>query len=204
VGADAICEKPLVLNPCNLDALERIEQETGRRIWTVLQLRVHPALVALKQRLDAESGRGQKHSVDLAYITPRGPWYHYSWKGRDEQSGGLVTNIGVHFFDLLIWLFGAPQSHAVLSRDAVKVAGELALERADVRWLLSLDRHDLPAPPPAGTQATVRSIVIDGAQVDFSEGFTGLHTQVYARTLAGRGFGVADARPSIELVQRLR
>lgn len=202
IGADAICEKPLVINPWNLDALQDLELETGRRVWTVLQLRVHPALVALKARLDAEPET--RHTVDLRYITSRGPWYRYSWKGSEEKSGGLATNIGVHFFDLLLWLFGGAQTVTVRERNDLRVSGALALARADVQWLLSIDRNDLPPRTSSANTPTFRSIIIDGEEIEFSDGFADLHTRVYERTLAGNGFGIADARPAIELVHGIR
>lgn len=205
VGADVICEKPLVINPWNLDALEQLEAETGKRIHTVLQLRTHPALVALRERLAAEKAGGAMHDVVLSYVTSRGLWYDVSWKGQAEKSGGIPTNIGIHFFDLLLWLFGgateAPRVHLSEPR---RMAGSLALERARVRWFLSVDRRDLPAPVEPGGKTTFRAITVDGIDLEFSEGFTDLHTRVYQETLAGRGFGIADARPSIELVHRIR
>ena len=201
VGAHAICEKPLVMNPWNLDVLEDLEAEYGRRVSTVLQLRVHPSLVALRDRLGASSDR--RHRVRLSYVTARGTWYRYSWKGDEQRSGGVATNIGIHFFDLLLWLFGDAVRSEVHLAEGERVAGFLELERADVQWFLSLDRNDLPAAVPQG-QTTFRSIRVDGEEVEFSGGFRDLHTVVYERTLAGEGFGVADARPSIELVHRIR
>lgn len=202
IGADVICEKPLVINPWNLDALAELEQETGRRVSTVLQLRVHPSLLELKRRLDTEPER--RHSVCLTYVTARGPWYHYSWKGDSEKSGGLVTNIGIHFFDLLLWLFGCPRVTEVHAANKMRAAGFFDLERADVTWFLSVDHRDLPFDPEPGRRSTFRSITVDGEEVEFSGGFTDLHTTVYEETLAGRGFGIEDARPSIELVHRVR
>ena len=203
VGAQAICEKPLVINPWNLDALEALEIETGNRVNTVLQLRVHPAMVALKARLDAEP-LGVVHDVCLTYVTGRGPWYGQTWKGSEERSGGLATNIGIHLFDLLLWLFGSVRSQEVHRKDARHVAGFLVLQRANVRWFLSVDVADLPFPARPGETMTHRSITVDGAEIEFTEGFTELHTRVYERTLEGRGFGIADARPSIELTHRIR
>ena len=201
VGADAICEKPLVINPWNLDALEELERETGRRVNTVLQLRLHPSLIALKQKLAAKSAR---HDVSLTYVTSRGHWYDVSWKGSPERSGGVATNIGIHFFDLLMWLFGPVLECDVHRSDPTKMAGHLELERATVRWFLSTDRHDLPFVAQPGSRTTFRSIAVDGEEVEFTEGFADLHTRVYDETLAGRGFGIADARPSIELAYRIR
>lgn len=201
--ADALCEKPLVINPWNLDALERIEEECGRHVWTVLQLRVHPTLVALRERLEKER-HGKRHQVVLTYITSRGPWYFVSWKGSEERAGGITLNIGIHFFDLLLWFFGQVQNQEVHLRDPQKAAGVLELERAEVRWFLSVDRSDLPFFAEPGDKTTFRSLTVDEEEVEFSEGFTDLHTRVYESVLAGRGYGIADARPSIELVYRLR
>ncbi|MDP1571561.1 MAG: Gfo/Idh/MocA family oxidoreductase [Vicinamibacterales bacterium] len=201
-GAHAICEKPIVINPWNLDALEELERETGCRVWTVLQLRVHPQLIALRERLRAEAGR--RHQVSLTYITSRGGWYQVSWKGQEERSGGIVTNIGIHFFDLLIWLFGPVQSSEVHVRALQRAAGAITLEHADVQWFLSTDASDLPFTPEPGVKTTHRSITVDGDEVEFSEGFGDLHTRVYEETMAGRGFGIADARPSVELTARIR
>jgi UDP-N-acetyl-2-amino-2-deoxyglucuronate dehydrogenase len=202
VGAHAICEKPLVLNPWNLDALAELEKETGRRVFTILQLRVHPALIDLKERLAVDSPK--RHQVVLSYITSRGPWYRYSWKGNTERSGGIATNIGIHFFDLLMWLFGSVEQSRVHLRQNERSAGAVTLERADVSWLLSIDRSDLPFEPEPGKPATYRSITVDGEEIEFSGGFTDLHTRVYEETLAGRGFGIEDARPSVELAQQMR
>jgi len=202
-GADVICEKPLVINPWNLDALQELEAETGRRIATILQLRVHPALVALKARLDAESAN-RKRDVVLTYVTSRGPWYHVSWKGIAERSGGVATNIGIHFFDLLMWLFGPAQSSEVHVREQARMAGRFELARAHVRWFLSVDPRDLPESARAAGRTTFRSITVDDEEIEFTDGFTDLHTRVYEETLAGRAFGIADARPSIEFVHQIR
>lgn len=202
-GGNALCEKPVVINPWNLDALEQLEAETGRRIFTVLQLRLHPALLALKARLEAEPPAMQ-HDVLLTYVTGRGGWYDISWKGSEAQSGGVATNIGIHFFDLLMWLFGAPAANEVHMRQPHRMAGALELAHAHVRWFLSVDRADLPFAAEPGQRNTYRSITVDGEEVEFSDGFGDLHTRVYERTLAGAGFGIADARPSIELVHRIR
>jgi UDP-N-acetyl-2-amino-2-deoxyglucuronate dehydrogenase len=202
VGADAICEKPLVINPWNLDGLQEIEHETGKRVFTVLQLRLHPDLVALKARLDASPAT--MHDVTLTYITGRGRWYNVSWKGSEERSGGVVTNIGIHFFDLLLWLFGGVESSIVLNREPTKASGFLQLARARVRWSLSTDIRDLPFSPQLGGKTTFRSITVDGSEVEFSEGFVDLHTKVYADVLGGGGFRINDARPAIELAHRIR
>jgi UDP-N-acetyl-2-amino-2-deoxyglucuronate dehydrogenase len=202
VGADAICEKPLVVNPWNLDALQELERETGRRVHTVLQLRLHPVLIELKQRLALEPPT--LHDVSLTYVTARGRWYDVSWKGSEERSGGLLTNIGIHFFDLLLWLFGPVQSTAVYTRTSRCARGSLRLERAFVRWFLSSDPADLPFPAGDGGRNSFRSITVDNRELEFTDGFVDLHTRVYEEVLAGRGFGIDDARPSIELVHRVR
>jgi UDP-N-acetyl-2-amino-2-deoxyglucuronate dehydrogenase len=201
VGADAICEKPLVINPWNLDALEELERETGRRVYTVLQLRLHPTLIELKKTLAAA---GPRHEVSLTYITSRGHWYDVSWKGSPERSGGIATNIGIHFFDLLMWLFGPPLECDVHLSEPTKMAGQLELERATVRWFLSTDHRDLPFAAQPGGRTTLRSIVVDQHEIEFTEGFADLHTRVYERVLAGQGFRIADARPAIELAHRIR
>jgi UDP-N-acetyl-2-amino-2-deoxyglucuronate dehydrogenase len=202
-GADVICEKPLVINPWNLDALEELEAETGRRIATILQLRTHPALVALKAKLDAEPAV-RRRDVILTYITSRGPWYHVSWKGVEERSGGVATNIGIHFFDLLMWLFGPADSSEVHVREQARMAGAFSLAHADVQWFLSVDPRDLPDTARTAGRTTVRSITVDGEEIEFTDGFTDLHTRVYEETLAGRGFCIADARRSIEFVHHVR
>jgi UDP-N-acetyl-2-amino-2-deoxyglucuronate dehydrogenase len=201
VGADVICEKPLVINPWNFDALQELEAETHHRINTVLQLRVHPSLMQLKESLQQEGGQ---HDVELTYITSRGPWYHVSWKGHEDKSGGIATNIGVHFFDLLLWLFGPTQGIRVYHADDNRMSGFIELERARVRWFLSVDKDDLPVQAKTAGKTTFRSITVDGKEIEFSEGFTDLHTRVYEETLAGRGFGIVDARPSIELTHAIR
>ncbi|MBN1666149.1 MAG: Gfo/Idh/MocA family oxidoreductase [Anaerolineales bacterium] len=204
VGADVICEKPLVINPWNLDPLVDLEQETGRRIFTVLQLRLHPELLKLREKLLQERGDHGKHDVVMTYLTSRGAWYHTSWKGIAEKSGGVATNIGIHFFDLLMWLFGSVGDVRLHQADNQRMAGFIDLEYARVRWFLSVDHNDLPFITKPGQKSTYRSITVDGQEVEFSEGFTDLHTRVYEETLAGRGFGISDARPSIELVHRIR
>ena len=203
VGADVICEKPLVINPWNLDALQELEHELGRRINAVLQLRLHPGLLQLRETLQKENSARQ-HDVCLTYVTARGRWYHVSWKGSLEKSGGIATNIGIHFFDLLLWLFGPAGECRVYHADANRMAGFLELERARVRWFLSIVHTDLPFPSQPGTSSTYRSITVDGQEIEFTQGFTDLHTRVYEEALAGRGFGIEDARPSLDLVYRLR
>ena len=202
-GAHVVCEKPLVINPWNLDGLQDLERESGRRVNTVLQLRLHPELVALRERL-ATAKPKDLHEVTLKYVTARGSWYDVSWKGSEERSGGLVTNIGIHFFDLLLWLFGGVKSCDVHVREPRRMSGHLELERARVNWFLSAESADLPFTPEPGVRTTYRSIAVDGSEIEFSEGFTDLHTRVYQEVLAGRGFGIDDSRPSIELTHRIR
>ena len=201
--AHAICEKPLVLNPWNLDLLEKLEEEYKRKIFSILQLRVHPSLISLKDKIEKER-KTSKHKVELTYVTSRGKWYDYSWKGDPQKSGGIATNIGIHFFDLLIWLFGKPINYNILLNRTDKMKGELELESADVYWLLSIDKKDLAGDLIRGGKTTYRSIKIDDKEIEFTEGFTELHTEVYRRTLNGNGFTISDARPSIEFVQKLR
>lgn len=200
-GADVICEKPLVINPWNLDALEEIEAESGRRVNTILQLRVHPSLMQLR---DSLASSRDVHDVELTYITSRGLWYHVSWKGSYEKSGGVATNIGIHFFDLLMWLFGSVGGIKTYHADDDRMSGFIELERARVRWFLSVDRNDLPEQAKAANKTTYRSITVDGKEIEFSEGFTDLHTKVYEETLAGRGFGIKEARPSVQLTHDIR
>lgn len=202
VQADALCEKPLVLNPWNLDVLEELEEEYNQRVWTVLQLRLHPSLLKLRKKI-SESDPDKKRKVKLTYITSRGTWYHYSWKGDEEKSGGVATNIGIHFFDMLLWLFGAPQNVELHIRKKSRMAGILELPDADVEWYLSLEKEDLPD-HLAEKQSTYRSISVDGEEIEFSGAFRDLHTRIYEETLKGNGFGIQDARPSIELVHKLR
>jgi len=203
VGADAICEKPLVLNPWNIEALRELEEESQGRVYTILQLRVHPSLIALKEKISAQKRNG-KYDVVLTYITSRGSWYLVSWKGQHERSGGLATNIGVHFFDLLIWLFGPVEHSEVHLATQYKTGGFIELEKARVCWFLSIDKSDLPQEIAAKRQPTYRSITIDDEEVEFSGGFTDLHTEVYRNILAGNGFGLDDALPSVSLVQSIR
>src|SRR6056297_2389332 len=203
VGADAICEKPLVLNPWNLDILQELEEEYDQRVWTILQLRVHPSLVQLKKRIEAEKDDGKRYKIRLTYITSRVLWYHYSWKGDQEMSGGIGTNIGIHFFDLLMWLFGPAQNTELYVREDNRMGGYLELPNADVEWFLSLEPDDIPD-SVGENKRTFREINVDGHAVEFSGGFTDLHTRVYEKTLNGNGFGIEDARPSIELVHKLR
>ena len=199
-GADAICEKPLVLNPWNIDGLAEIEQDTGRQISTILQRRHHPSIIALKDKV-AQSNR--MHAVDLTYITSRGRWYHTSWKGDETKSGGIATNIGVHFFDMLTYVFGKVTRNILHLRAPERMAGYLECERAAVRWFLSVDRNDLPEGLPEN-QTTYRSITVDDREFEFSGGFGDLHTASYEAILAGNGFGLDEVRPSVEIVSTLR
>lgn len=202
-GADVICEKPLVINPWNLDALQEIEIETGKHINTVLQLRLHTKLLELREHL-LSAKLDKKHDVILSYVTVRGKWYFFSWKGNTQKSGGIATNIGIHFFDMLIWLFGSVETSVVYCSETNRMSGFLELERANVRWYLSLDSKDLPSSPHASGSTTYRSITVDGKEIDFTQGFTDLHTRVYEEVLAGNGFGIDSIRPSTELVYSLQ
>ena len=205
LGAHAICEKPLVIEPWNLEYLSKLEEESAGRVYTMLQLRIHPALTALKQTL-ADAPADTRHRVVLTYVSPRGPWYDVSWKGVEERSGGIAMNIGVHFFDLLVWLFGAPDKVEVHLRRKRKMAGFLSLKDADVSWFLSVDSEDAlrTTSGEAAEQRSIRSLRLDDREIDFSRSFQELHTHVYEEILAGRGWGIADAAPSISLVHTLR
>lgn len=200
--ADAICEKPLVLNPWNIDGLAEMEHSTGRCIHNLLQLRLHPAVNELKARIDRDGG-DRTHDVELTYITSRGRWYEVSWKGDVHKSGGIATNIGVHFFDMLVYVFGGIRRNVVHLREDTRNAGHLELDRACVRWFLSVDRNDLPA-RASENGPSYRSITVDGEEFEFSGGFTDLHTESYRQILAGNGFGIEEVRPSIETVAHIR
>jgi UDP-N-acetyl-2-amino-2-deoxyglucuronate dehydrogenase len=200
--AHVICEKPLALAPAALDELATLESRTERRLYTVLQLRVHERLLALRERLLAEPER--EHDVVLTYLTGRGPWYQASWKGDPEKSGGIATNIGIHLFDLLLWLFGPARRERVHLSDQKRMSGTLELARARVRWFLSVDPADAARLPGERQGFTHRTLAVDGESVDFSDGFGGLHTRVYEEILAGRGLGIDDARASVELTHRLK
>lgn len=202
IDADAICEKPIALNPWNVDALEQIVEETARNVHAILQLRLHPTILALRDRIK-NAPADRKKDVDLTYITPRGRWYMASWKGSVEKSGGVATNIGVHFFDMLQWIFGDVQYNIVHVDEPAKAAGFLELTRARVRWFLSIDSHDLPTYPQEKA-GTFRSIMVDGEEVEFSGGFADLHTRSYEEILAGRGFTLADAKPAVQIVSDIR
>jgi UDP-N-acetyl-2-amino-2-deoxyglucuronate dehydrogenase len=201
--AFAICEKPLVLNPWNLDALTELEQETGKRIFTILQLRLHPAIIALREKI-AHGPANKVYVVKLKYITSRGKWYHISWKGDLAHSGGIATNIGIHFFDMLSWIFGDVNENIVTIHESDQAAGILKLEKANVDWHLSINADHLPSLVKEQGKRTYRSITVDGEEVEFSEGFTDLHTRSYEQILAGNGFGLEDARKSIIIAQGIR
>ena len=201
-GSEAICEKPLVLNPGDIDGLAALQKSTGKRVHTILQLRLHPAIIALKEQIAADRGN-RMHEVDLTYITSRGQWYYESWKGDEARSGGLATNIGVHFYDMLSFVFGPLKENVVHHRAMDCTSGYLEYEKARVRWFLSINVRDVPE-SVAAKQRTYRSITVDGKEVEFSEGFTDLHTLSYREILAGRGFPLDHVRPSIETVARIR
>lgn len=202
-GADAICEKPLVLNTWNIDGLLDIEKDTGRKVNTILQLRVHPSIIALREKVQGEN-RTTKHEVDLTYITSRGHWYLQSWKGDVKKSGGIATNIGVHFYDMLHFIFGELQENVVHYSDETMAAGYLEYKKARVRWFLSVDYKHVPDSAKAQGQRTYRSITVDGEEIEFSGGFTDLHTRSYEEILAGRGFGLEENRVAIETVSHIR
>ena len=202
-GADAICEKPIVLNPWNIDGLIEMERDTGRRVNTILQLRLHPAIIALRDKVAARDD-GHVFDVDLTYITSRGHWYLQSWKGDANKSGGIATNIGVHFFDMLHFVFGGLRGNVVHLMTPTKAAGFLQYERARVRWFLSVDVNDVPADARAAGKRTFRAITVDQENFEFSEGFTDLHTRSYEEILAGRGFGLEQNRVAVETVSAIR
>ena len=203
IGANVICEKPVVLNPWNIDALAEIEEETGNQIFTILQLRLHPAIIALKEKIAAEP-KGKKHQVELDYITSRGHWYYASWKGDIQKSGGIATNIGVHFFDMLMWIFGDVKENIVKEHSQNTASGILELENASVKWRLSIDVNSLPKEVRIAGKRTYRSLNINGEAFEFSDGFTELHTKSYAEILAGNGFPLMETRKAIELVHKIR
>jgi UDP-N-acetyl-2-amino-2-deoxyglucuronate dehydrogenase len=202
-GADAICEKPLVLNPWNAEALMEIEKETGRKVYTILQLRLHPAIIELKKQIE-NSPKDKIYNIDLRYITSRGNWYQISWKGDKSKSGGIATNIGIHFFDMLLWIFGAVKNSAVKTHEEDHAEGYLELERARVNWFLSINEEHVPADARKAGKRTYRSLTIENKELEFSEGFTDLHTVSYNHILSGAGFGIQDAFPSLELVHSIR
>lgn len=205
-GADAICEKPLVLNPWNIDALEEVERRNGGRVYNILQLRLHPSIVALKEKVSRELAENpdRVYDIDLTYLTSRGKWYFISWKGDEAKSGGIASNIGVHFYDMLSWIFGEVEENIVHLKTPYANAGYLKLRHANVRWFLSVVYDYIPDEIKAQGQRTYRSITVDGEEIEFSGGFTDLHTRSYEEILKGNGFGLQEARPSIEIVSTIR
>jgi UDP-N-acetyl-2-amino-2-deoxyglucuronate dehydrogenase len=201
--AEAICEKPIVLNPWNIDALQEIENETGRKIYTILQLRLHPKILELREKI-RNGPKDKVYDIDMTYVTSRGNWYSISWKGDIQKSGGVATNIGIHFFDMLSWIFGDTRKNIVHISEPHKAAGYLELENARVRWFLSLDYNDIPLIQRASGKRTFRSITVNGEEIEFSEGFADLHTMTYKEILAGRGFGLKEARQSVETAYSIR
>jgi UDP-N-acetyl-2-amino-2-deoxyglucuronate dehydrogenase len=202
-NAQVICEKPLVLNPWNVEALDQLQRETGREAFNILQLRLHPDIIALKEKVQ-NSDPSKMFELDLSYITSRGNWYYTSWKGDIEKSGGIATNIGIHFFDMLIWIFGAVKENVVHVHTHDRAAGFLQLERARVRWFLSINEETVPEAARAKGKRTYRSITLEGTEIEFSDGFTDLHTKSYEAILAGKGFNLREALPSIEVAHAIR
>jgi UDP-N-acetyl-2-amino-2-deoxyglucuronate dehydrogenase len=203
IGADVICEKPVVLNPWNIEALMEIEKETGGHVFTILQLRLHPAIIALKEKI-AAAPADKKYTVNLQYITSRGHWYHTSWKGDIEKSGGIATNIGVHFFDMLIWIFGDVKVNTVKEHTTQTASGELELQNANINWMLSIDANTLPVEAKAAGKRTFRTLTIDGESFEFSDGFTELHTKSYQEILNGNGFPISETLKAIQVVHAIR
>ncbi|MBN2350383.1 MAG: Gfo/Idh/MocA family oxidoreductase [Bacteroidales bacterium] len=203
IGADAICEKPLVLNPWNVDALAEIEKESGKSIYNILQLRLHPSIVELKKKIESLP-KDKIHDIELTYITSRGHWYDISWKGNIQKSGGVATNIGVHFFDMLIWIFGEVKQNIVHLSTPKKASGYLELKNARVKWFLSIDYNDIPDNYKETHQRTYRSITLDNQEIEFSTGFTDLHTESYKKILKNKGFRLLEAKPSIQTVFEIR
>jgi len=203
IGANVICEKPLVLNPWNVDALAEIEKEYPGKIYNILQLRLHPSVIALKKMVD-EGDPNKVYEVDLQYITSRGKWYHVSWKGNESKAGGIATNIGIHFFDVLIWVFGEVEESRVDQSKPTKASGFLKLKRASVEWKLSVDKNDLPKEVIEKDLRTFRSLKIENKAFEFSGGFEGLHTKSYEYILDGKGFTVKEVYSSIKLSNELR
>jgi len=205
-GADAICEKPLVLNPTDIDELKKLEEKTGKKVYNILQLRLHPSIVALKEKVAKElkENPDKVYEIDLTYLTSRGKWYYESWKGKEEKSGGLASNIGVHFYDMLTWIFGEVEENIVHLKTADASAGSFKLKNANVRWFLSVNYDYIPDDVKATGQRTYRSITVDGEEIEFSGGFTDLHTRSYEEILKGNGFGLDEAYGSISTVATIR
>jgi UDP-N-acetyl-2-amino-2-deoxyglucuronate dehydrogenase len=202
-GCNVICEKPLVLNPWNLDALEEIEVETGKKVNTILQLRLHPAIIELRNKIQSSS-ENEIYDIDLKYITSRGKWYHRSWKGDIAKSGGIATNIGVHFFDMLTWIFGDLEKVVVTNQNSETAQGKLYLQKARVNWMLSIDYNEIPSDVKLQGKRTFRTLTIGGQQIEFSDGFTELHTSSYKNIIEGNGFGLIDCKKAIEIVSKIR
>ncbi len=202
LGADVICEKPLVLNPWNVDGLIAMEKETGKKVYNILQLRLHPAIMAMKEQVNATPG--QHHQVDLRYITARGNWYHYTWKGNEEKSGGILSNIGIHFFDILTWTFGNCKSWKVDQLDAQTATGLLEFDNASVNWTLSIDENLLPEPVRKEGGRSFRSLVLNDMAIDFNSGFEDLHKRSYEEILKGNRCELAETRQVIELIHGMR
>lgn len=205
-GCNAICEKPLVLNPWNIEGLEEIERETGKRVYNILQLRLHPSIIELKKQVDSELKRDpdRVYDIDLTYLTSRGRWYFISWKGDETKSGGIATNIGIHFFDMLLWIFGEIRENIVHIKTPYVNAGYMELKHARIRWFLSVLYDYIPEDVKKMGKRTFRSIKVNGEEIEFSGGFTDLHTESYKKILNGNGFELKDARPSIEIVSTIR
>lgn len=203
LGADVICEKPVVLNPWNVDALAEMEKETGKKVYTILQLRLHPAIKALREKV-LNAPAHKRYEVSLEYITPRGNWYNSSWKGVLDKSGGIATNIGLHFFDILLWIFGDVRKNEVLEHSTIRAAGNLVLEKANVSWRMSIDADDLPQSARNTGKPSYRSLEVDGTAIEFSDGFSDLHTLSYKEILAGKGPNLAQTRAGISLVHDIR
>jgi UDP-N-acetyl-2-amino-2-deoxyglucuronate dehydrogenase len=203
IGADVICEKPIVLNPWNIDALMDIEKETGKKVYSILQLRLHPAIIQLRNKIQ-NSPAGKIHQVNLQYITSRGNWYYNSWKGDVQKSGGIATNIGVHFFDMLQWIFGSVRENFVTSHEAANAGGKLILDKAEINWALSIDYEKIPENIKASGKRTYRILQIDGDEFEFSDGFGELHTRSYEEILKGNGFPLIETKFSIQIVHQIR
>jgi UDP-N-acetyl-2-amino-2-deoxyglucuronate dehydrogenase len=202
-GCNVICEKPLVLNPWNIDSLEEIENETGKKIYTILQLRLHPSIIALREKVQ-NSPKDKIFDVELKYITSRGKWYHRSWKGEIQKSGGIATNIGVHFFDMLTWIFGDVKENIVIRHTDDLAEGKLVFEKAIVNWFLSIDYNQIPESVRLQGKRTFRTLNMEGEEIEFSDGFTELHTHSYQEILNGNGFGVTETKKAIEIVSEIR
>jgi UDP-N-acetyl-2-amino-2-deoxyglucuronate dehydrogenase len=203
IGADVICEKPVVLNPWNVDALLEMEKETGRKVLVVHQLRYHPAIVALKEKVE-KAGSREKFQIDLKYITPRGRWYQYSWKGDEAKSGGITTNIGLHFFDILLWIFGGLENVSKSTYNSTSASGTLSLQKATVNWFLSINHSQEKNTHTSEKGVPTRQLMIDGEHIDFTGGFENLHIDLYQRILSGGGISLAECKETIQLLYNIR